>query len=367
MRPLSLIARAVGATTLAALGAGMLAVPAHASVVPCATYSCDTVGDITTVRLQSAPSVVIATFTKGARTVTVDGATRTLTDPADPAVKVTHSTYVWVRTAFDGTFDSVEASWLDGRRTASVASAQDVLAVASQYYKGAPAVTKTDATYGVVQYRGDAHYGPKTADGTSRQEGSDFNDYLQVDWNYNDGQPADAHEPDHAVSLDCSGFVRMLYGYRFGVPLGRPTATDADIPPAGKLPRRAWQQYQYGLGKVIIADAGTQAAVTSALKPGDLVFFDADSGDGTQLDHWVSTSARTTAPASTGSSLRARARTARPSGTSTRTARSAPGPIWTAQPPAVRRTCTPPRPGRPGASEPAGAQPRSAPVAWAAT
>src|SRR5213076_1977899 len=71
---------------------------------------------------------------------------------------------------------------------------------------------------------------------------------------------------------DCSGFVRMVYGYRSGYPLetGEPTGL--------ALPRRA----------VMMAESGPGVRLPAGVGPpqlGDLVFFDADPGDGPQVDH----------------------------------------------------------------------------------
>jgi cell wall-associated NlpC family hydrolase len=114
------------------------------------------------------------------------------------------------------------------------------------------------------------------SDGT-RQEGSDFNDYMGVKWAY--GSTVDAPESNQYGSLDCSGFARMVYGYRWGFGL--------TLDPDGKrLPRRAvWMAGPSGPGVTIVANSGTQAPVSAAIRPGDLVFFDAPTDDGTAIDH----------------------------------------------------------------------------------
>ena len=51
------------------------------------------------------------------------------------------------------------------------------------------------------------------------------------------------------------------------------------------MPRRSFEILDAAPGIVIIANKGTQITDFSKLSIGDLVFFDADTGDGTQIDH----------------------------------------------------------------------------------
>ncbi len=206
-----------------------------------------------------------ATFTAGARTVTITGPSRTFSEPTTPAT-VTSS--VWVRLLqrpFSGT---IPEAWLSA---ALADRSPDVLAMAMQYTTGAPTVL--DAQGAVVS--DDADYGPLQADGT-REEGSDFNDYLGKAWTYTSG--VDEPEADQIGALDCSGFVRMVVGYRLGFPL--------TLNPDGQaLPRRAVQMAASAPGVAVVPDTGTRAADTGALRPGDLVFFDVSTNDGSDIDH----------------------------------------------------------------------------------
>lgn len=207
----------------------------------------------------------VGTFTDGAVTVTLVGPARTFSE-AGAAAPVT--TNVWVRVLpvpFSGTVDEV---WLNAVLTDQ---SSDVLQVAMQYITGALA-RFNDAG---LQIASDAHYGPLLADGT-RMEGSDFNDYLGMAWSY--GATIDQPESDQSRSLDCSGFVRMVYGYRLGLPL----VLDPD---GVGLPRRAYQMLDSASGVVVLPNAGAQATDLGSLAPGDLVFFDAATNDGTQIDH----------------------------------------------------------------------------------
>lgn len=206
----------------------------------------------------------VATFTDGARTVTLAGPERTLAEPG-VAASVTTSTWVRVLAApFTGTVDQ---KWL---ATQAASTAPDVFAQALQYVAGAP-----DLLAGPLRVAGDAHYGPLDPEGKAI-EGSDFNDYLGIPWTY--GGKQDKPEADQVGSLDCSGYVRMLWGYRNHVPM-------AQDPDGSGLPRRAHQMLSGAPGVVIRANTGSQVKTFADLAPGDLVFFDAATDDGTQVDH----------------------------------------------------------------------------------
>ncbi len=207
----------------------------------------------------------IATFTDGSYTVTLDAAARTFSE-ASAAAPV--NSRVAVRTLARPFAGTVDWNWLKAARSDT---RPDVLALAMQYIAGAP----NGFDGGGLRISGDASYGPLLADGT-REEGSDFNDYLGVSWTY--GTTTDAPEERQIASLDCSGFLRMVFGYRAGVPLSLESTGTT-------LPRRAVQMLGSAPGVVTISDTGTQVTSFSALAPGDLVFFDAATDDGTQIDH----------------------------------------------------------------------------------
>ena len=207
----------------------------------------------------------IATLTDRSRTVALAGPARTLTEPGVDA-RITSTT--WVRllpTPFTGT---VDRAWL---AAATADRSPDVLATALEYVAGAATITAND---GLV-ISSDASYGPMQADGT-REEGSDWNDYQGVDATY--AQGVDRPEPAQIGSLDCSGFLRMLWGIRYNIPLS--------LDPDGvALPRRAVQMAASAPGMLVVRNSGTQVTDLRRLQPGDLVFFDAASDDGTDIDH----------------------------------------------------------------------------------
>jgi NlpC/P60 family len=226
------------------------------------------------VELRDAQGRWLATLTPGAQTVVSAGPRRTF---SEDEARVTHT--IWVRALpkpFDGTLDRV---WLRRAMAANAQRQPDLLALGMQYIKDALPLTE-----GGLQIAGDAAYGP-LVDGR-RQEGSDFNDYLGVSWTYADGS-IDAPEPLQLQCLDCSGFVRMLWGYRRhapnaapAIPLARSTSADGST-----LPRRAVQMAARAPGVVIERNRGVQLRDFSRLGVGDLVLFDADDADGTAIDH----------------------------------------------------------------------------------
>lgn len=210
----------------------------------------------------------LATFTDNARTVTLAGPTRTFAEPATTSATV--KTGVWVRllkTPFNGVLDT---TWLSTELTDA---APDVLGVAAQYIDGAPSLYNANN----LRIAGDAGYGPLLSDGT-RAAGSDFNDYLGITWTYSSGTSG-APEANELGSLDCSGFARMVFGYRLGIPL----SLSAD---GGKsMPRHSWDIAQSAPDVVVIPNTGARPSSRSALQPGDLLFFDASTSDGTSIDH----------------------------------------------------------------------------------
>ena len=232
-------------------------------------------------------SDLIATFTNGSHTVTLRGPSRTFTetntvDGKTYTATVAHT--MWVRTlpaAFNG---AVDTAWLNNAIAANTAGTEDVLAVAMQYVDGASGLYQ-----GNQQIAGDADYGPLNDDGT-RQEGSDFNDYLGLDWNY--GGTTDGAEAGQINSLDCSGFMRMLWGYRHhGTGAANVVDTLAlSLDPTTNfttLPRKSFQICDSAMGTTIISNSGGMVTDYGPLNVGDLVFFDADTSvsDGTRIDH----------------------------------------------------------------------------------
>ncbi|MFA9446598.1 C40 family peptidase [Egicoccus sp. AB-alg6-2] len=209
----------------------------------------------------------LATFTDGARTAAVAGQERTFDEPgAEHAV----TTDVWVRLLaepFDGVVDK---AWLEA---AVEDRAPDVLEVGTQYLDDAPDVHDADGAL----VSGAAEYGPLQPDG-SRPVGADWHDFLGVDADY--AGRIDPADPEEYRALDCSGYVRIVFGHRMGLPMTlRPDG-------GASLPRRSFEQAASAPGVVPIADGDAEGAVADdALQAGDLVFFDSPNDRDGRIDH----------------------------------------------------------------------------------
>ncbi len=226
----------------------------------------------TVVRFRSSGGVV-ATLTDGARTAVLPGPARTFAEPRFTGATVRSTT--WVRLLPKAWAPGSERQpwfrpWLD---RASTSTKPDVLGVAMQYIDGQPAVRNAAG----IRYRGDAAFGPPSYPGASTlEEASDFYDYLGVDWTFSVGDRGRA-EPKRYGAVDCSGFVRLVYGYRMGLPL-------LNVNRSGPgLPRRAYAMAGFAPGKVIMPNTQERAGGYGRLQPGDLVFFDINGSP--QIDH----------------------------------------------------------------------------------
>lgn len=218
---------------------------------------------------------VVAVFTDGARTVRLSGAVRRFAEPKFTQATVT--TDAWVRLApQEWKANEEKAAWYKPWLTAALADkSPDALAIAMQYVQGAP--DQKDAKG--VRIAGDADFGPfSETDPDGRAENSDFFDYLGIQYQFTDGGRSQP-QPDRNGDLDCSGYVRMVYGYRMGYPVRSQNTAGVG------LPRRAFAMNQFGPGVAIAADKGTQVRDLNKMQSGDLVFFNLDGTDGPQADH----------------------------------------------------------------------------------
>ena len=227
--------------------------------------------------IRDSKSKWLATLTDGAYTVSLTGPRRTFEEPT-AADSVTHA--IWVRTLprpFDGKMDT---TWLTQALKANEKKVPDVLAIAMQYIASKPAIFE-----GTLQIAGDAAYGPLK--NGEREEGSDFNDYLGIKWVYPD--QVDEPEQRQLHCLDCSGYVRIVWGYRHHLP-GRNYADTVPLAvnplkSHSALPRRSFEMYAGAPGVIIIPNTKVQVKDFSQIGIGDLVLFDADESDGTRIDH----------------------------------------------------------------------------------
>lgn len=261
-----------GVTALSAARNNDVAAVSPGSAGSSSAYSFERVENPPRTLVRQASGALVASLTDGSRTVMLTGPSRTFREPRFTAAEVRTSS--WVRLAPESwSVGAEKADWFKTWLPKAVAdTGPDVFAVAMQYIDGAPAATDAKK----LRVAGDAKFGPDSGEG--RLERSDFYDFLGLDWDFPD-KVTEAASPERLGSVDCSGFVRMVYGYRSGYPLrGSNTAGPG-------LPRRAWAMSQLGPGTQVIPDSGQRSQGYAALQPGDLLFFNLDPFDGPQIDH----------------------------------------------------------------------------------
>lgn len=189
---------------------------------------------------------------------------------------VTHNTWVRVLAApFSGTWTGALA---DQIRAWAVDTSPDALAYAMMFITGAPAVT--DPGISNLQAYGQSQYGPLYSDGT-RVEFSDWNDYSGMGWTYPNGEVRSFPHGSITISgcLDCSGFVRMVFGRHMGIPMSFDLNYDGI-----NLPRRSADIGPTGPG-IIIASGTSSPPATTNLQIGDYLGFSlSDASDG-ELTH----------------------------------------------------------------------------------
>ena len=205
----------------------------------------------------------VARFTTGARTAVIFGPSRTFSESGLGDVRITSR--AWVRVLDRPWKPSAKAQravtkWLDKSLDWKE---PDVLGVAFQYVGHAKDIRNPAG----LRLAGNANFGEELQ-GT-RDRGGDFNDYLGVDWTFPDGRSKQAY-PDRYGDVDCSGYLRLVWGYRMGIPL----AWQPSVVP-GALPRSADWIGKHGPGVMLFKTRPTPAQI-SRLRPGDLVFFDTD-------------------------------------------------------------------------------------------
>ncbi|MBW1596986.1 NlpC/P60 family protein [Streptomyces sp. JJ38] len=226
---------------------------------------------------------VLATFTDGSRTATLTGPSRTFGEPANTRSQVV--TENWVRLMPEHWRKGAEKEqWFKDWFAEYFGSEEDDLfALAFQYVEGAP--VKEDGEG--IAYAGDAQFGPLNPESRGgadlRLEDSDFYDYLGIPYTFRDGT-TQYPEAGRARAVDCSGYMRLVLGYRARYPLAAKDGV------GDGLPRTADAMARSDLGTDVIELSGEPPLYerpdsTSVLQPGDLVFFWLDSRTGKRLDH----------------------------------------------------------------------------------
>ncbi|HTJ71132.1 MAG TPA: hypothetical protein VL551_26550 [Actinospica sp.] len=226
----------------------------------------------------------VAVFTDGARTAVFSGPKRTFSEPGTTTATVTTNSWVrlaprrWSAGAEDSTWFR---SWFPGQLAATSA---DLFGLYAEYAAGAP----NRYNGGGVRYAGAARFGNLTSSGGyqnplgDRDDRADFFDYLGIEYSFPDGTGRPT--PEWYGDLDCSGLVRILYGYRMGYPM---YLGDGSSDGAVPLPRHSWSMSANGPG-VRLFGAGADGVPTDGelelLLPGDLLFF-AEGSDPSSVDH----------------------------------------------------------------------------------
>jgi cell wall-associated NlpC family hydrolase len=222
---------------------------------------------------------VAATFTDGARTAVLAGPVRTFTEEEFTTAKVT--TDRWVRLLPETWKKGAEqaewfTTWFEEHRGSKK---PDLLALSVEYLHGA----EKKADERGIAYTGDADFGPLNPDVAAREadlrlEQSDFYDYLGMSYTFRDGTVLQPERMRHR-DVDCSGYVRLVFGYRARYPLA-PTDELGD-----GLPRTADAMARSDLGVPVLELTGERPSSLGRLQPGDLVFFEVDARTGPRLDH----------------------------------------------------------------------------------
>jgi hypothetical protein len=239
------------------------------------SYTSQKLTDPDRLEVRDAENPWLATFTLNAYTVTLNGPEREFKecyqDPDDEEREVCVKHQTWVRTLptpFDG---QLNCDWLTRALEANRKEVPDILAIAMQYIKNAPPLVDENG----VQIAGDACYGPEEKE--EREIGADFNDYLGICWQY-DEDGTDHPEDNEFRSLDCSGFMRMIWGYRNNflganyvarVPLSLEIRSDCPT-----IPRRSEQICVGAPGIIVIPNQNVRVTNFEKLRVGDLLFFD---------------------------------------------------------------------------------------------
>ena len=232
----------------------------------------------------NAQSQWLGTFTDNSYSVKVKGPTRTFSEPLIPETtgqtQYTVTTFIWVRLMASKFVGTVDENWLDQQLAST---SPDILAMSMQYIAGAPPIFN-----GSLQIAGDSAYGSAA--------GADFNDYLGVTWAYGSFGGNDAPESAEFREMDCSGFIRMLFGYRESLRTPNPATNTAggitlaaysNNRPGLAVPRVSADQCNPSVGTgvyVVPYVSGQKPSSYGNLTAGDYVCFDADSNE-TGIDH----------------------------------------------------------------------------------
>lgn len=237
-------------------------------------YQFEQVGGPGRTVMRTGAGALVAELTHGSRTVLLTGPQRTFTEPAATKAKIVTTSWVHVADDLfepDQLGDERFAKWLLARVGKP---ADDVLACACDYITDAPVRTRDG-----VRYAGDAEFGYINEEST--RDGADFYDYLGIPWTWPDGtttRPAGQWRR----ALDCSGYLRLIYGYRMGMTLHRSNKRVDE-----GLPRTAYAIAERAPSTLIAeAEEPDEAPKDlSRVTAGDVVFFALHAEDPGLITH----------------------------------------------------------------------------------
>ncbi|MEU7021210.1 NlpC/P60 family protein [Streptomyces sp. NPDC046203] len=180
---------------------------------------------------------------------------------------ITHDT--WVR-VLPEPFDGAWTPAIEQRiRAWAGDTSPDALAYSCMYRPSFPDVT--DPARPGTRVLGEAGYSPADPVTGLRTVGADFHEYMGRDWTFEASGETRSARPEFAGQLDCSGFVRMVYGHHMGLPMVRYQQFDGR-----NLPRESRHIAASGPGVKIAEGAAGQVPPLNGLRIGDTVFFDTD-------------------------------------------------------------------------------------------
>ncbi|MGW6532789.1 hypothetical protein [Streptomyces venezuelae] len=185
----------------------------------------------------------------------------------------------WVR-LLDAPFDGAWTPALEAVvRGWAGSMAPDVFSYAMMFLPGAPHLRGADARVGGAEVLGEAGYGEPDSQGLL-PVGADFHDYMQQPWTFPD--MTRRPEENQGRHLDCSGYVRMVYGFHLGVDM-----VAVKDPAKKALPRKSGAMVDFAPGVRVAqraAGSGGTGVDLTQLQPGDLVLFDAGDNAGDPAD-----------------------------------------------------------------------------------
>ncbi|MBL1090538.1 MULTISPECIES: NlpC/P60 family protein [Streptomyces] len=243
-----------------------------------ASYTYDRLSGPARTVVRDATGGVAATLTDGARTAVLTGPSRTFTEPHTTKAKIVTDSWVRLMPKPWKAGTEKEKWFTDWFAAFHHSTRPDLLAISLQYVKGAP--RKKDRQG--LRYAGPATFGPPDPHGSPaggpHRRPSDFYHYLGRPWTFPDRKNV-LPDKSRYGSVDSSGYVRLVYGYRGGYAL---LGTDRVGP---GLPRTANGIASVGPGVPVIPHRGARPSELDTLQPGDLLFFDTDRQNGPRLDH----------------------------------------------------------------------------------